>query len=386
MSVWDRIVGQAQVVSRLRFIASQEPGQIAQSWLICGPVGSGRNQVARAFAAALMSPDHAEGEPMSKQAAQVLSGAHPDVCVLTTDKVTISVDEARSVLSVCEQMPSIAPWRVIIIEDFDRMLERSTNVLLKEIEEPSEHTIWILCASSVQSVLPTIRSRTQHVTLCMPDEKAVAAYLERHAGQEVSRELCATAARYAQGNLDVAMLYVQDEQALQERNDTLEGVLDLHHASDAVMLAAQLIGQAQQQAQEEVDRDIDAEQREFRRINGLADDDKIPPRLSRMYQAIGKKDDVKRRITRRSRDVLYRVLDALTTLYRDVCVVHASAQDTVGLINQEYVSRIKALADSLSSRATLDRIAAIETARRRLGNNGNVTLVFEALFCALLID
>lgn len=144
MSVWDSIVGQQQVVEQLKAIASGDPKAIAQSWLICGPPGSGRSNVARAFAAALESLDHGLGDKPTKAAQQVLAGTHPDVTVLATNKVTIGIDEVRDIITTSEQMPSTAPWRIIIIEDVDRMLERTTNVLLKEIEEPSEHTIWLL--------------------------------------------------------------------------------------------------------------------------------------------------------------------------------------------------------------------------------------------------
>lgn len=153
MSVWDSIVGQQQVVEQLKAIASGDPKAIAQSWLICGPPGSGRSNVARAFAAALESPDHGLGDEPTKAAQQVLAGTHPDVTVLATNKVTIGIDEVRDIITTSEQMPSTAPWRIIIIEDVDRMLERTTNVLLKEIEEPSGHTIWFLvrakCAGCV---------------------------------------------------------------------------------------------------------------------------------------------------------------------------------------------------------------------------------------------
>ena len=145
MSVWDSIVGQQQVVEQLKAIASGDPKAIAQSWLICGPPGSGRSNVARAFAAALESPDHGLGDEPTKAVQQVLAGTHPDVTVLATNKVTIGIDEVRDIITTSEQMPSTAPWRIIIIEDVDRMLERTTNVLLKEIEEPSAHTIWLLC-------------------------------------------------------------------------------------------------------------------------------------------------------------------------------------------------------------------------------------------------
>ena len=98
----------------------------------------------------------------------MLAGTHPDVSVLATNKVTIGIDEVRDIITTSEQMPGTAPWRIIIIEDVDRMMERTTNVLLKEIEEPSPHTIWLLCAPSAQDVLPTIRSRTRIVNLAVP--------------------------------------------------------------------------------------------------------------------------------------------------------------------------------------------------------------------------
>ena len=193
MSVWDSIVGQQPVVSQLSAIAAGDPAAIAQSWLICGPPGSGRSNVAKAFAAALESPDHGLGDEPTRAAHLVLAGTHPDVTVLSTDKVTIGIDEVRELIGMSEQMPSISPWRIIIIEDVDRMLERTTNVLLKEIEEPAEHTIWLLCAPSAQDVLPTIRSRTRIVNLAVPSNAAVARFLEQHDG--VDPALASRAAR-----------------------------------------------------------------------------------------------------------------------------------------------------------------------------------------------
>ncbi len=190
MSVWDSIVGQQPVVSQLSAIAAGDPAAIAQSWLICGPPGSGRSNVAKAFAAALESPDHGLGDEPTRAAHLVLAGTHPDVTVLSTDKVTIGIDEVRELIGMSEQMPSISPWRIIIIEDVDRMLERTTNVLLKEIEEPAEHTIWLLCAPSAQDVLPTIRSRTRIVNLAVPSNAAVARFLEQQIYPHRDIRLC----------------------------------------------------------------------------------------------------------------------------------------------------------------------------------------------------
>ena len=92
MSVWDSIVGQPRVVEQLRAVSSGDGSALAQSWLICGPPGSGRSHVARAFAAALESPDHGLSETPTRVTEQVLAGTHPDVTTLTTDKVTIGID------------------------------------------------------------------------------------------------------------------------------------------------------------------------------------------------------------------------------------------------------------------------------------------------------
>ena len=224
MSVWDSIVGQQQVVEQLKAIASGDPKAIAQSWLICGPPGSGRSNVARAFAAALESPDHGLGDEPTKAAQQVLAGTHPDVTVLATNKVTIGIDEVRNIITTSEQMPSTAPWRIIIIEDVDRMLERTTNVLLKEIEEPSEHTIWLLCAPSAQDVLPTIRSRTRIVNLAVPSTQSVAAFLEQNGGFEP--KIAVRAARLAEGHIGIARLYAKNEQVMSDRDELIVGVLD----------------------------------------------------------------------------------------------------------------------------------------------------------------
>ena len=383
MSVWDSIVGQQPVVSQLSAIAAGDPAAIAQSWLICGPPGSGRSNVAKAFATALESPDHGLGDEPTRAAHLVLAGTHPDVTVLSTDKVTIGIDEVRELIGMSEQMPSISPWRIIIIEDVDRMLERTTNVLLKEIEEPAEHTIWLLCAPSAQDVLPTIRSRTRIVNLAVPSNAAVARFLEQHDG--VDPALASRAARLAEGHIGIARLYAGNDQVLADRDELVVGVLGMRRASDAVLLAGRLTDSAKAQAQSDVDRQAQQDEREFRRVNGLGEKDRIPPKLRSAYHAISKKDDLKRRATRRTRDVLDRALTTVASVYRDVAVIQNNADDAVGLINLENRTAITELSVRLTRRDAVRRLEDIATARRRLAGNGNPLLVFEALFCALLV-
>lgn len=382
MSVWDSLVGQKPVIDMLSRIAQGDPSQITQSWLICGPPGSGRSNMARAFAAALESPDHGMSAEPTRVTQQVLAGTHPDVTVLTTNKVTIGIDQVREIITTSEQMPATAPWRIIIIEDVDRMLERTTNVLLKEIEEPAEHCIWLLCAPSAQDVLPTIRSRTRIVNLAVPSTQAVAGFLT--STTNVEPKVAQRAARLAEGHIGIAKLYATDERVMSDRDELVVGVLNLARASDAVLLAGNLIDNAKAQAEADANRITAGQEAEFRRINGLAPSDRILPKLRGAFNQIAKKDDVKRLVTRRTRDVLDRALNSIASIYRDVAVLQNNAEDSVGLINLENRSSITELSVRLNRAGAVTRLDEVAHARKRLAGNGNPLLVFESLFCALI--
>ena len=382
MSVWDSLVGQQPVIDMLSRIAQGGPGQITQSWLICGPPGSGRSNMARAFAAALESPDHGMNDEPTRVTQQVLAGTHPDVTVLATNKVTIGIDQVREIITTSEQMPATAPWRIIIIEDVDRMLERTTNVLLKEIEEPAEHCIWLLCAPSAQDVLPTIRSRTRIVNLAVPSASAVAEFLT--STTNVEPKIAQRAARLAEGHIGIAKLYATDKQVMTDRDELVVGVLNLARASDAVLLAGNLIDNAKAQAEVDASRTAADQEAEFRRINGLEPGERIPPKLRGAFNQIAKKDDLKRLTTRRTRDVLDRALNSIASIYRDVAVLQNNAEDSVGLINLENRSAITELSVRLNRAGAVARLDEVAHARKRLAGNGNPLLVFESLFCALI--
>ena len=382
MSVWDSLVGQQPVIDMLSRITQGDPGQITQSWLICGPPGSGRSNMARAFAAALESPDHGMNDEPTRVTQQVLAGTHPDVTVLATNKVTIGIDQVREIITTSEQMPATAPWRIIIIEDVDRMLERTTNVLLKEIEEPAEHCIWLLCAPSAQDVLPTIRSRTRIVNLAVPSASAVAEFLT--STTNVEPKIAQRAARLAEGHIGIAKLYATDKQVMTDRDELVVGVLNLARASDAVLLAGNLIDNAKAQAEVDASRTAAGQEAEFRRINGLEPGERIPPKLRGAFNQIAKKDDLKRLTTRRTRDVLDRALNSIASIYRDVAVLQNNAEDSVGLINLENRSAITELSVRLNRAGAVARLDEVAHARKRLAGNGNPLLVFESLFCALI--
>ncbi|KGM14909.1 hypothetical protein N867_14165, partial [Actinotalea fermentans ATCC 43279 = JCM 9966 = DSM 3133] len=196
MSVWDAVVGQPDAVAVLQR-AVADPSAMTHAWLLTGPPGSGRSVAARAFAAALQCEQGGCG--VCQACTTTMGGTHADVTVVATDKVTINIAEVRDLIGVAQRSPASGRWRVVVLEDADRMVERTSNVLLKAIEEPPPRTVWLLCAPSPQDVVVTIRSRCRGVVLRVPPVEDVAALLVRRDG--VDPAVADAAARAAQSHI-----------------------------------------------------------------------------------------------------------------------------------------------------------------------------------------
>src|SRR5690606_14023831 len=244
MSVWDGVVGQEQQVAPLQ-AAVRDPGAMTHAWLITGPPGSGRSSAARAFAAALQCPQGGCGAWHECATAQ--SGTHADVSIVATEKVTISIDEVRERVSLSQRAPSGGRWRIIIVEDADRMTERTSNVLLKAIEEPPPRTAWVLCAPSAQDVAVTIRSRCRVVPLRVPPADVVARLLVDKDG--VDPQLALECALAAQSHIGIARRLARDPHARARRDQVLALATDVRGVGDAVLAAADLASVAEDDAE-----------------------------------------------------------------------------------------------------------------------------------------
>jgi len=380
MSVFDQLIDQDKVKTALKeaVIASRDVKNIGQqmthSWLFTGPAGSGRSNAAIAFASALVCPTG--GCNKCNECLLVNTGSHADVEIIRTEGLSIKIDEIRELISRASWAPSIANYRVVVIEDADRLTESAANALLKVIEEPGARTVWLLCAPTLTDVLPTIRSRCRHLSLHTPSIKAVTKLLiERDL---IKPELAEFAARVSQGHIGIARHLATNKEMSDERLKTLRIPSMLTDLSSAYKAAALLIDTAKQRAESDSEIRNSAEIEKLKQAWG-ATGSKLSSGGPKAVKELEKEQ--KTRGTRLVRDYLDRALLDLATFYRDVMLVQSGATDF--LINSDLQSEITNVASTSAEIKTFDKIQMILKTRVNLGHNAAPLLVVEALMCEL---
>jgi DNA polymerase-3 subunit delta' len=386
-SIWDSVVGQDDIVTSLERAVLDaerrtrgEPGPaMTHAWLFTGPPGSGRSTAAACFAAALVCPEGGCGVCQACRTAPL--GGHPDVDMVRPEGVNYLVKDARALVMTSELSPAKSFWHVMVVEDADRLTDAAVNALLKSIEEPPPHTVWILCAPSVEDVLPTIVSRARHVALRTPSARDVADLLVERYG--VDRAIAAFAARASQGHIGRARALATDEHARLRRHDVLRIPLQLHDIPSCFMNAANLISAATEDAKAITDPIDLLEEEQLASAYGAGSDVRIKGQLKKSMDAAAK-DLAKRqktRSTRTVRDQIDRALVDLMGLYRDVLLIQFDSG--VPLINEEMRPQLSQLARQGGANDTGRRLRAISYARAQVQANVTPLLAMESLMVEL---
>jgi DNA polymerase-3 subunit delta' len=371
VSVWRDVIGQELAVATLQR-AVRDPDAMTHAWLFTGPPGSGRSVAARAFAAALLCPEGGCGT--CRECRTALDATHADVDVIATEGLSIRVEQARDLVALAAHRPSVGRYRVIVVEDADRLTERAADALLKALEEPVPRTVWMLCAPSVEDVIITLRSRSRHVRLRTPSVEAVADLLTRRDG--VDHAMALYAARAAQSHVGLARRLARDEHARIRRHDVITMATRITTVGDAVGAAADVMTIAQEEsAAASSERDA-AERARLLEVLGADPTARTqPPHVRSQVSALEKEQ--KSRATRFTRDVVDRALLDLLSVYRDALVLRTGAG--TALVNEDSRQVVTRVAEVLEAEGLLRAMDAIGTARERIGANVAPLLALEAM-------
>jgi DNA polymerase-3 subunit delta' len=379
--VFDDLVDQEHIIEILQgAIASSRTGEDSQemthAWVFTGPPGSGRSSAAVAFAQALICPNNGCGTCNDCNSAK--THGHPDVEIIHTEGLSIKVEEVRELLTRVAWAPSMGGWRVVVMEDADRLTESAANALLKAIEEPGTRTVWLLCAPTLHDVLPTIRSRCRHLQLRTPSLEAVTNVLIKR--DHIAPGLAEFAARVSQGHIGRAKYFATNESVRNNRKTIMQLPLQLGSLAAAFQAAQTLVDLATTEANASSDERDEKEVEKLQEAYGKG-------ATSRGMATGGAKavkeleKEQKSRSTRMVRDSIDGALLDIATFFRDVMMVQSDNIDSI--INTDMREQIESYAANTPSHSTINKINAIMEARVNLARNSAPLVTCEALMCRL---
>jgi DNA polymerase-3 subunit delta' len=399
MTVWEALVGQDAVVETLAAAAAAATlvggpqGALAasragmtHSWLFTGPAGAGRTDAARAFAAAL-SCVRAEGTGARPGCGEcvgchtVLTDTAADLRTVRAEGLSLGVQDVRALVRDAASAPTSGRYRILLIEEADRLTDSAANALLKALEEPAQRSVFLLCAPSVDDVMPTIRSRCRVVALRLPTVDDLVGTLRREGVDEATAQV---AARAAQGHLGRARLLATDDEARGRRAQVLALPSRLGRVAECLAAAGDLVAAANADAQTANSERDEAEAGALRTALGMGATSsvgtgrtrrvtKAAPKAKTMMVrgAAGALKDLEKSQKSRGRrtvlDSLDRALLDLAGLYRDVLARQLGA--TVDPVNPDATREIAGLAARATPERTLQRLEAVLATRDALAAN-----------------
>ncbi|MDY5784949.1 MAG: DNA polymerase III subunit delta' [Corynebacterium sp.] len=357
-----------------------DPRAMTHSWLLTGPPGAGRSTAAVCFAAALVctNPDEI-GCGQCEGCRDAFADAHTDIVHVVPKQSIIQVDEMREIVRDAARMPTVARWRVIIIDDADRFNQQAADAFLKTLEEPPAKTVIILSAPSTdpQDFSQTLRSRCRHLYIPSPSHEEIVRILTEEEG--ASAHDAALAAATSLRHIGRARLLVKNPDAQARRARAINLAELVFHGDQAFQAVSSLIAAAKK---ESVSAYAEADERErdaLAQSLGAGAKGKGAAKALRGNEARMKEleKDQSKRSTRRNRDVLDLTLVDLAGVYRDAMVLRSGAG--VALTHPDFEGLSAEIAGRVDMPGLVACHDAITACRESLGMNVQPTIAFNGM-------
>lgn len=353
---------------------------MTHSWLFTGPPGSGRSQAALAFAAALVCTDpHEVGCGRCKGCLDALAGQHTDIVHVVPKELIIKTDYIREIVAQAARMPTVAPYRVLIIENADRLHPAAADALLKTVEEPPERTVIILLAPSTdpEDFSQTLRSRCRHLYIPSPSEAELVHILmqEEGATEHDARLAAATSLRH----VGRARLLVRSPEIQQRRAQAINMAELIFQGAYAFQAVGSLIKATEKEAVDSYADEDAAERAKLEQALGMGAKGKGAAKALRGAASSLKELEAqqKARSTRRKRDVFDLVLVDLAGVYRDALVVQSGAD--VPLTHPDFEPLARELAERVPASGLVACLDAIAQCRARLHQSVTPAVAFNGM-------
>lgn len=231
-TTFDEMVGQEHVKEVL--LNALRQGKLSQAYLFSGPRGVGKTSSARLIAQAVNCASDPRPCGVCEGCRLVREGRHPDVLEIDAASNN-SVEDVRDLRERILLAPIMGSHKVVILDEAHMMSKSAFNALLKTLEEPPPHVIFIFATTEPERMPPTILSRTQHFRFRRLSETEIVEKLQRilaGLGRTAEPQALQLVARLADGAM-------RDAESLLDRLLTLEGVLTLKQTEDALGLPPQ---------------------------------------------------------------------------------------------------------------------------------------------------